>query len=239
MDINNLLNKFLGSTATATDPNSPSLAEHAKTLAQKATQGGAGSFAGGAVAGGLLTLLLNNHKAREIAGGTLGYGGAALLGVLAHQAYQRYKTGAATEPTTQIATHTSKLNEQTLEQQPINDQVNQNFALTLIKGMIAAAKSDGHIDSKEQQQILTEVDKMKLPPEQKAIVFEALMKPTDLQSLTQGINNLEQATELYLASCVAIDPDHPGETEFLKSLANKLKLPPELVSEIHQQVKSL
>lgn len=237
MDINNLLNKFLGST-TSTDQNSPSLAEQAKVLAQKATQGGVGSFAGGAVTGGLLTLLLNNHKAREIASGTLGYGGAALLGVLAHQAYQRYKTNTATEGTTNITPNTNRLNDQVPLQIRV-EQDNQNFSLTLIKGMIAAAKSDGHIDSKEQQHILTEVDKMKLPPEQKAIVFEALMKPTDLQSLTQGINNLEQAAELYLASCIAIDPDHPGETEFLKSLANTLKLPSELVSEIHQQVKRL
>jgi uncharacterized membrane protein YebE (DUF533 family) len=46
---------------------------------------GAQGFAGGAVAGGLLGLLLGSKKMRKLASGALGYGGAAALG--------RWRTG--------------------------------------------------------------------------------------------------------------------------------------------------
>jgi uncharacterized membrane protein YebE (DUF533 family) len=62
-----------------------------------ATQGSK-AFAGGAVAGGLLGLLLGGG--RRHGGGLLGYGGAAALGALALRAYQNYqiKQGATLPP---------------------------------------------------------------------------------------------------------------------------------------------
>jgi uncharacterized membrane protein YebE (DUF533 family) len=64
--------------------------------------GGVQSFAGGAVGGSLLGLLLGNRKMRKAGGGVLGYGGGAVLGALAHRAYQNYKEGrpVQTAPTT-------------------------------------------------------------------------------------------------------------------------------------------
>ena len=55
--------------------------------------GGAQGFAGGAAAGGLLGLLLGNKKMRKAGGGVLGYGGAAVLGALAHRAYRGHGCG--------------------------------------------------------------------------------------------------------------------------------------------------
>src|SRR5687767_1915502 len=52
---------------------------------------GTSAFAGGAVAGGLLGLLLGGKKMRKMAGGALGYGGAAAIGALALRAYQTYQ----------------------------------------------------------------------------------------------------------------------------------------------------
>lgn len=55
------------------------------------TQGGGGfgvpgGALGGVVAGGILGMLLGQKKVRKMAGGALGYGGAAALGALAHRA---------------------------------------------------------------------------------------------------------------------------------------------------------
>src|SRR5689334_24928715 len=50
---------------------------------------GSQAFAGGAVAGGLLGLLMGGG--RRHGGGLLGYGGAAALGAIALQAYQNYQ----------------------------------------------------------------------------------------------------------------------------------------------------
>src|SRR5688572_33368428 len=53
---------------------------------------GSGGFARGAAAGGLLGLLLGGKGVRKMAGGALGYGGAAVLGALALKAYQDYQS---------------------------------------------------------------------------------------------------------------------------------------------------
>lgn len=243
MDINSLLKNFLGGQA---DPNQAQsgnsgldtsmLAEKAKGLAQQATQGGVNSFAGGAVAGGLLSLFLSNGKARDIAGGALGYGGAALLGALAHRAYQNYQSGKQTGEGLVKGHVASELNQPSLHTAiPAGDQ---NFGIVLIKGMIAAAKSDGHIDSQEQEKIFNQIEKMNLPSEQKSLIFDALMKPIDLNALTNRIQSIEQATEFYMASCLAIDSDHPEEQRYLQSLAVTLKLPSELVNQIHEQINT-
>ena len=48
----------------------------------------------------------------------------------------------------------------------------------------------------------------------------------------------EQGAELYLASRLAIDPDHPAEKAYLEALAARLKLPPELVAHLDRQVEA-
>lgn len=240
MDINNLLNNFFGSqniTNKSQNENGSfdisNMVEKAKGLTHKATQGGVNSFAGGAVAGGLLSLLLSNNKARNIAGGALGYGGAALLGVLAHKAYQNYQAGKqAEDPQNPVLQAQSNMSDSSLKG-------DHNFGIILIKGMIAAAKSDGHIDSIEQNKIFSEIEKMNLPVDQKALIFDSLLKPVDLKELTKNISSMEQAAEFYLASYITIEPNQPEEISYLESLGNMLKLPPELINQIHQQIKSI
>ena len=48
----------------------------------------------------------------------------------------------------------------------------------------------------------------------------------------------EQAAELYLASRLAIDPDHPGEKAYLEALAHRLKLPGDLVAHLNRQAEA-
>lgn len=240
MDINNLLNNFFGSQNTTNGSQTEkgsfdisNLAEKAKGLGQRATQGGVNSFAGGAVAGGLLSLLLSNNKARDIAGGVLGYGGAAVLGALAHKAYQNFQAGKQS----QVLLNPALQDQSNISDSSLKDD--HNFGIILIKGMIAAAKSDGHIDSIEQSKILSEIDKMNLPADQKALIFDSLLKPIDLKELTKNIHSMEQATELYMASYITIEPNKAEELNYLDSLGNMLKLPPELINQIHEQIKSI
>jgi len=237
LDINNLLNQFMGGQAGQTGGGMNDLAAKAKGLIQQATQGGMGGFAGGAAAGGLLTLLLSSGKVRKMAGGVLGYGGAAVLGAMAHKAFQNYqagKTATAAQPVTQqdMANVDQKFLPSAM---PAAN--GQPFGLTLIKGMIAAAKADGHMDATEQQRIFGQVEEMGLPPDAKAFVFDALSQPVDLVGLTAGISTPEQAAELYMASRLAIDPDQPAEQAYLATLASRLKLPPDLVAHLDQQVQ--
>ena len=112
------------------------------------------------------------------------------------------------------------------------------FELALVMAMIAAANADGHVDAEEQKSIFDKVGKMPLDAEDKAFVFDALSKPPSLQDIANLAEGQEQAAELYLASRLAIDPDHPMEQAYLEGLASRLSLPAELVHHLEQQVEA-
>ncbi len=201
-------------------------------------QGGAGkgSFVKGAAAGGILGLLVGNKKMRKMAGGMIGYGGAAAAGALAYKAYQNWQQGkqVATAPVASPA----DMNNVDPKFLPNADHspASQNFSLTLITAMIAAAKADGHIDAQEQSAIFEQVEKMSLDAESKGFVFDALRKPVDLDALVAGAQGIEQASEVYLVSRAAIDVDHPAERAYLEVLAHRLQLPAELVAHLDHQL---
>jgi uncharacterized membrane protein YebE (DUF533 family) len=103
--------------------------------------------------------------------------------------------------------------------------------------MIAAAKADGHIDELEQQRIFKAVEQMDLSMETKGILVDLLQKPISIAELARGVVNIEQRTELYLASCLIINPDHPSEQAYLDQLALALQLPKELALQLKYQAQ--
>jgi uncharacterized membrane protein YebE (DUF533 family) len=185
---------------------------------------GSRGFASGAVTGGLLGLLLGGKKMRKLAGGAVGYGGAAVIGALALQAYQEYQrqqAGARGAP------RPSGLDAPTLpHEKPAAD--GRPFELTLIQAMVGAAKADGHIDATEQRRLFAEVERLGLDAEAKAYVFDLLTRDVDIARLVASVGTPEQGAELYLAARLAIDPDEPAERAYLEALAARLELPAEL-----------
>ncbi|MFW5453500.1 tellurite resistance TerB family protein [Thioalkalivibrio sulfidiphilus] len=201
---------------------------------RKAT--GRGDFVKGAAAGGILGLLLGSKKVRKMAGGIVGYGGAAAAGALAYKAYQNWQQGkqAATAP---VATREDVKHVDPRFLPAAIDQGGGNFALTLITAMISAAKADGHIDANEQAAIFEQVEKQSLDAESKAVVFDLLRKPVDIEALVRSVQGIEQASEVYLVSRLAIDVDHPAERAYLEALAHRLNLPRDLVLHLDHQVE--
>jgi uncharacterized membrane protein YebE (DUF533 family) len=232
IDPNNLFEQFLGPNAAN------SIRQTSGATKQQLDNMGLGGFAGGAVAGGILGLVLGNKKMRKMAGGAAGYGGAAAAGALAFKAYQNWQQGkaAATAP---LATQADF---QHVDQKFLPDFApatdGQPFQLVMIRAMIAAAKADGHIDAQEQKTLFEQVEKMGLDAESKAFVFDALTQPVDLNAIASAARGIEQATELYLVSRMAIDPDHPAERAYLEALGHKLNLPQELVAHLNHQVEA-
>lgn len=207
---------------------------------QKSTSGQSGfgmpggNFAGGALTGGLLGMMVGNKKARKMAGGLVGYGGAAAAGALAFKAYQNWQEGKQVT-TAPVATQADLAQ---VDPRFIPTQVadNGNFALTLITAMIAAAKADGHIDAQEQTAIFEHVEKLSLDAESKGFVFDALRQPVDITAITSKVNGVEQASEVYLVSRLVADGDHPAERLYMEALAHRLNLPKELVAHLDHQV---
>src|SRR5262245_58828292 len=131
---------------------------------------GSKAFAGGAVAGGLLGMLLGGG--RRHGGGLPGFGGAAALGALALQAYQNYqiKQGASLPPgdfAPAAMPHAS----------PAAD--GSPFELVLVRAMVGAAKADGHIDATEQRRLFAEVERLGLDADAKAYIFALLAQAGD------------------------------------------------------------
>ena len=249
MNPQGLLDQFLGPGA------GQSAAGALDSAKGKLAGSGMGGVAGGLAAGGLLGLMLGNKKARKsvgkLAGGVVGYGGAAALGALAYRAYQNWQSGqqapqapAPGQPPQAPPPDTAALPQEPLaeppagskfrpESAPAND--GKPFELALVMAMIAAANADGHIGPDEQRVIFDRVGELPLDAEEKAFVFDALGNPPSLQDIAGLAEGPEQAAELYLASRLAIDPDHPMEQAYLEALAHRLSLPGELVAHLESQ----
>lgn len=103
----------------------------------------------------------------------------------------------------------------------------------MLRAMINAAKADGEIDAKEQQQIAEHLDD--ITPEEVALVQQIMSEPLDLNALVQQIPaGMEQ--QAYFMSLLAIDLDHQAEAQYLQNLAQGLNLSPQVCNAIHEKL---
>jgi uncharacterized membrane protein YebE (DUF533 family) len=232
MNLQNLMNQFIGSNAQGPKPDGAQ--QGIGDSISKMVGNIPGGLVGGAAAGGIMTLLLGNKSARKFAGKAAKYGGAAVLGGLTYKAFQSWQQNSAGQ-----TNGTSPSGMTTPDESAFlsSDVMQPAFELTLIKAMIAAAKADGHIDQVEQQRIFNAVEEMNLPNEMKGMVFDLLQQEITVEELVRGLDKVEQKSELYLASCLAINPDHPSEKAHLDQLAAALALPQGLTHELQWQAQ--
>jgi uncharacterized membrane protein YebE (DUF533 family) len=231
MNLQNLFNQFTGTanneSTTASNP------EGAGDTLSKLTSHIPGGLAGGAAAGGIMALLMSNKSARKFAGKAASYGGAALLGGLAYKAFSNWQRDNDAQPAADTRGNTPALeNERDFTATAMQSS---DFQLQLIKAMIAAAKADGEIDATEQQRIFDTVEHMDMSAEEKGMVFDLLRQPIPLIELVEGVDTIEQKTEIYLASCLVINSDHPAELAHLNRLAQTLELPEGLAQQLQLQ----
>jgi len=197
-------------------------------------------LAGGAAAGGLASILMGSKGGKKLAKGALKIGGAAVLGGLAYKAYQTWqanKGASTTVPMGDLKDITPKAEGTPFLPAPRAER--DELSLSLLRAMIAAAKSDGHIDAEEQRRIFDKIDELALDAEAKAFIIDELRKPLDIDAVVRGAATPEAAVEIYAASALAIDPDDPAEQAYLAMLASRLKLDPGLRSSVDQEVVKL
>ncbi|MEN3785140.1 tellurite resistance TerB family protein [Aeromonas veronii] len=180
----------------------------------------------GALAGGALGLLLGNKKVRKYGGKAAAVGGAAALGGLAYKLYQDWQAqqAAPAQPTHPISG---------LEGNALDAR-----AALLVRAMVAAARADGHIDGAERQKIQEYLTEQGQSDVARWIDAE-LARPLDPHALAREVTDMELATEVYLASLLAIEVDHFMERGYLDELARALKLDDNLKGSIERQVAQL
>ncbi len=215
MNIQNLLDQLLGAGQSA---------------AQKAGQSGYANFGTGMLAGGALGLLLGDKRVRKFGGKALTYGGAAALGALAFRAYSNWQqqqaaVGAAPVPAAQPTQFL-----------PAPEAADHSRAV--LKALIAAAKSDGHIDAHERGLIEEQLGRMAADASLRSWIDAEVARPLDPAEVASAAGDaMEIATEMYLVSVLAVDSESFMERAYLDALATQLKLPADLKAQLEAEAK--
>jgi uncharacterized membrane protein YebE (DUF533 family) len=112
----------------------------------------------------------------------------------------------------------------------------EDRALLLVRAMIAAANADMHIDAEERGRILAKLEEAGADPEERAFVEREMGRPRSIDELAREATGPDVAVQVYAAALTAIDIDTAMERRFLQHLAERLRLEPDIVREIHQQL---
>lgn len=217
---------------------------------QSGARGGSGNgdLLKGALAGGVVGLLLGNKKARKFVGKTAGtalkIGGLAAIAGLAYTAWKNREAGTpAPAPAQDGATHFMPAPMALLEPPRESPFAPQNapggadaLARAALVAMIQGAKADGHIDAQEHQRIFGHIESLALDAEAKAFVMDELAAPLDPARVAALATTPETAAEIYAASLLAMVPDTPAERAYLDDLARRMGIDPGLAAEIERSV---
>lgn len=178
----------------------------------------------GALAGGLLALLLGTKTGRGVTGKAIKYGSLAAVAGFAYKAYRDWQ---ASQPNQSASSTGQDASIQDLT----GDQANHR-SLVLIRAMIAAANADGHIDEAERANIREQLQALGLENDARQVLETEIGRPLSPQELAALVDSPAAASEVYLLSSVIVDEANPMEKEYLKELSVALKLPASLVQRL-------
>jgi uncharacterized membrane protein YebE (DUF533 family) len=190
-------------------------------------------------AGALAAVLLGTGAGRQVSGAALRLGGLAAIGGLAYKAYQNYQNGKA--PADAPASGEPELLPPPADTSFHPSQAPQGeteFAVVLVRAMIAAAKADGHIDDEERERIAGKLSLSGIGTEAEKFLMAELQAPLDLDAIIASAHTDAQRLELYTASRLAIEPDSRAERGYLDLLAGRLGLPDALIDHVEATVST-
>jgi uncharacterized membrane protein YebE (DUF533 family) len=189
----------------------------------------------GAIAGGLLGLLLTGSGRKLVKTGAK-VGGAALIGGLAYKAYEDWKAGKAAQAE---AGPLALPEPQGTAFLPSDAAQADDLSMRLVQAMVAAAKADGQVTDAERQKIGAQLAQLGLAAEAERLIAAELDAPLDPGRIAGLARTEEEAAEIYAASLLSVDPEGAAERGYLAMLAARLKLDPGLVAHLHAKVAQL
>ncbi|MBL8324991.1 MAG: tellurite resistance TerB family protein [Rubrivivax sp.] len=215
--------------------------DEAKARADRAgASGDMGKYAAGAAVGGVLGLLLGTRRGRHIGGSALKLGSVAAIGALAWKAYQDYQVSQAAGQRPQARPPAGAGPAQALPPPGFEalppPQLEEHSQL-ILGAMIAAARSDGHMDEREHALLRAELARMEADETTRRWVEQQLQRPVDPADVAAAARTPEMAAEAYLASLLVTDETTVMERAYLDELARQLKLAPGLQAELQQRAR--
>lgn len=208
----------------------------AKGLTDKAkeTWNAQSTLGKGAIAGGLLGVLLT-QGGRRLLGTGLRVGGMAAIGGLAYKAYEDWKAGKDASDRDPIGLPSPE----GTAFLPDDPEAADDLATRILQAMIAAAKADGHVTPDERARIDGQLANLGLEDEAAALIAAELDAPLDVGRVAALARNEREATEIYAASLLVVDEDSQAEKGYLAMLAARLGLDPALVAHLHAKAAQL
>ncbi|VVQ06008.1 tellurite resistance TerB family protein [Pseudomonas fluorescens] len=186
-----------------------------------------GGLLGGGAGGGLGGALGGGGRTQSRSGGT-NYAALASLGMMAYQAYQAWQRSQASAAPQQIPQTANLLAGPEVEE----------HSHAVLRALIAAAKADGEIDTREQQMISGEISKHTDDPQLQQWFDEEVAKPLDANEVAQAAKgDPAMAAEMYLVSVILVDDQRDAERSYLDELAAALQIDPDLQVHLEQQAK--
>ena len=193
--------------------------------------GDLGKYATGAAAGGALALLLGSKRGRSLGGGALKLGSVAAVGALAWKLYPEHQAKQAPS-----AASAKALPAASFERLPAPQL--EDHSRVMLKAVIAAAKSDGHMDERERAAVEAELHRLDADASTRRWVDEELRRPLEPAEVAAAATSPEMAAEIYLASVLVADDTTTMERAYLDALARELKLAPELKASLEARAKA-
>jgi uncharacterized membrane protein YebE (DUF533 family) len=206
----------------------------AKGLADKAkeTWANQSTLGKGAIAGGLLGILLTGGGRRMLGTG-LKVGGMAAIGGLAYKAYEDWKNGRSGDDATALPPP------QGTEFLPDDAHAADDLATRMLQAMIAAAKADGHVTPEERAAVDGQLGSLGLGADATAMITAELDAPLDVGRIAALARTEAEATQLYAASLLVVDEDAPAEKGYLAMLAARMNLQQGLVDRLHAEASRI
>ncbi|MFT6390351.1 MAG: uncharacterized membrane protein YebE (DUF533 family) [Cellvibrionaceae bacterium] len=209
-----------------------------KLLGSFLSSGAATGFAGG-LAGGMASKMISGKTVKKMGSSALKLGGVAAVGALAYTAYKRYNNNQGSAPSVATATLSEAPEDSAFLPAPNDQAASDALGLLLVRAMIAVARADGRLDAQESQAIFQRIESLGLDSESQNLLVQEMGHPVDMDAIISSASCPEMAAEIYIASLLAVDVDTVAEKSYLAMLASRLQLPPQLVTELENQVNAL
>lgn len=181
---------------------------------------------------GMLGMLVGTKRGRKLSGKALKYGALAGVGMLAWKAWQRRQSS-------QSDAYSAAVEDEPPYERLQDAAAKERRSLAILRAMIAAARSDGHIDEVERVQLSEQIQAMGAGPELLEWAEEQMLSPLDAAEVAKDADSAQAAREMYLASAAIIDDQNPEERAWLDQLAESLGLDEDVVRELELQAAAV
>jgi uncharacterized membrane protein YebE (DUF533 family) len=163
------------------------------------------------------------------------YGGMAVIGVLAYQAFKRYQGQQAGESGVKSPDAAAVVPPADNGFHPAQAPGGADaLSGVFVKAMVAATQADGVIDEDEQRKLAGRLDQLGISSADRRGLAEQLTTPVNLREILNAATSPEVALQIYMASVLAIAVDTPAERNYLDGLARSLNIDPALKAQVEQ-----